>query len=83
MWDARIWISSTRAGSRPSRAAASKPMRARNAGRADRPKSSRVRAASAEAIAEGRAVAAAVDRYLTGASRLPAPISPYDRPLHV
>jgi len=35
------------------------------------------------AIAEGRAVAAAVDRYLTGASRLPAPISPYDRPLHV
>jgi hypothetical protein len=27
--EARIWISSTRAGSRPSRAAASKPMRAR------------------------------------------------------
>ncbi|KPI08587.1 glutamate synthase, NADH/NADPH, small subunit [Actinobacteria bacterium OK074] len=34
------------------------------------------------AIAEGRAVAAAVDRHLTGeASRLPAPIGPYDRPL--
>ncbi|EGX60777.1 oxidoreductase [Streptomyces zinciresistens K42] len=35
------------------------------------------------AIAEGRAVAAAVDRYLTGSSRLPAPISPYDRPMAV
>ncbi|MFE0673744.1 glutamate synthase subunit beta [Streptomyces sp. NPDC058867] len=35
------------------------------------------------AIAEGRAVAAAVDRHLTGASRLPAPISPYDRPMSV
>ncbi|MEU3276288.1 glutamate synthase subunit beta [Streptomyces antibioticus] len=35
------------------------------------------------AIAEGRAVAAAVDRRLTGASRLPAPISPYDRPMAV
>lgn len=35
------------------------------------------------AIAEGRAVAAAVDRYLTGSSRLPAPISPYDRPMTV
>ncbi|MBV2357610.1 glutamate synthase subunit beta [Streptomyces sp. J2-1] len=35
------------------------------------------------AIAEGRAVAAAVDRYLTGASELPAPISPYDRPMTV
>ncbi|MCX4739846.1 glutamate synthase subunit beta [Streptomyces antibioticus] len=35
------------------------------------------------AIAEGRAVAAAVDRHLTGASRLPAPISPYDRPMTV
>ena len=35
------------------------------------------------AIAEGRAVAAAVDRHLTGSSRLPAPISPYDRPMAV
>ncbi|MFF0591676.1 glutamate synthase subunit beta [Streptomyces antibioticus] len=35
------------------------------------------------AIAEGRAVAAAVDHHLTGASRLPAPISPYDRPMTV
>ncbi|MFF4897514.1 glutamate synthase subunit beta [Streptomyces sp. NPDC001068] len=35
------------------------------------------------AIAEGRAVAAAVDRYLTGSSRLPTPISPYDRPMTV
>jgi glutamate synthase (NADPH/NADH) small chain len=33
------------------------------------------------AIAEGRAAAAAVDRYLTGASTLPAPIGPADRPL--
>ncbi|GGL84006.1 oxidoreductase [Streptomyces fumigatiscleroticus] len=34
------------------------------------------------AIAEGRAVAAAVDRYLThGPTRLPAPIGPYDRPM--
>ncbi|MFJ9658036.1 glutamate synthase subunit beta [Streptomyces griseoflavus] len=34
------------------------------------------------AIAEGRAVAAAVDGYLTGSgSRLPAPIGPYDRPM--
>ncbi|MFL6238170.1 MAG: FAD-dependent oxidoreductase, partial [Actinomycetes bacterium] len=33
------------------------------------------------AIAEGRAAAAAVDRYLTGSSALPAPISPTDRPL--
>ncbi|MEU6401891.1 glutamate synthase subunit beta [Streptomyces sp. NPDC046985] len=33
------------------------------------------------AIAEGRAVAAAVDRLLTGSSRLPAPIGPYDRPM--
>lgn len=33
------------------------------------------------AIAEGRAVAAAVDRQLTGSSRLPAPIGPYDRPM--
>ncbi|WP_330457154.1 glutamate synthase subunit beta [Streptomyces sp. NBC_00820] len=35
------------------------------------------------AVAEGRAVAAAVDRYLTGSSWLPAPISPYDRPMAV
>ncbi|MFE1443915.1 glutamate synthase subunit beta [Streptomyces sp. NPDC058739] len=35
------------------------------------------------AIAEGRAVAAAVDRRLTGSSRLPAPVSPYDRPMSV
>ncbi|MER6569524.1 glutamate synthase subunit beta [Streptomyces sp. NPDC001093] len=35
------------------------------------------------AIAEGRAVAAAVDRYLTGSSRLPAPVSPRDRPMRV
>ncbi|MGX1311472.1 glutamate synthase (NADPH/NADH) small chain [Streptomyces calvus] len=34
------------------------------------------------AIAEGRAVAAAVDRHLTGGpSRLPSPIGPYDRPM--
>ncbi|MBA2948268.1 glutamate synthase subunit beta [Streptomyces himalayensis] len=33
------------------------------------------------AIAEGRAVAAAVDRHLTGSERLPSPIGPYDRPL--
>ncbi|MFJ8809091.1 glutamate synthase subunit beta [Streptomyces sp. NPDC102490] len=34
------------------------------------------------AIAEGRAVAAAVDRHLSGgATRLPAPIGPYDRPM--
>ncbi|MFF5186259.1 glutamate synthase subunit beta [Streptomyces sp. NPDC000345] len=35
------------------------------------------------AIAEGRAVAAAVDRHLSGSSRLPAPISPHDRPMSV
>ncbi|MGW3726674.1 glutamate synthase subunit beta [Streptomyces sp. NPDC000851] len=35
------------------------------------------------AIAEGRAVAAAVDRHLTGSSQLPAPIGPYDRPMRV
>ncbi|MEU8969751.1 glutamate synthase subunit beta [Streptomyces monashensis] len=35
------------------------------------------------AIAEGRAVAAAVDHYLTGSSRLPAPVSPGDRPMKV
>jgi glutamate synthase (NADPH/NADH) small chain len=33
------------------------------------------------AIAEGRSAAAAVDRYLTGSSSLPAPIRPTDRPL--
>lgn len=33
------------------------------------------------AIAEGRAVAAAVDRWLMGSTRLPAPIGPYDRPM--
>ncbi|MGW4276646.1 glutamate synthase subunit beta [Streptomyces seoulensis] len=33
------------------------------------------------AIAEGRAVAAAVDRRLTGGTRLPTPIGPYDRPM--
>jgi glutamate synthase (NADPH/NADH) small chain len=35
------------------------------------------------AIAEGRAVAAAVDRRLTGSSQLPSPIGPYDRPMSV
>ncbi|HEY8984498.1 MAG TPA: FAD-dependent oxidoreductase, partial [Streptomyces sp.] len=35
------------------------------------------------AIAEGRAVAAAVDRYLTGTTTLPAPIGPGDRPMGV
>ncbi|WP_225831431.1 glutamate synthase subunit beta [Streptomyces sp. NK08204] len=35
------------------------------------------------AIAEGRSVAAAVDRHLTGSSRLPAPVSPRDRPMAV
>ncbi|MGA4879826.1 glutamate synthase subunit beta [Streptomyces lydicamycinicus] len=33
------------------------------------------------AIAEGRAAAAATDRYLTGATALPAPIAPTDRPM--
>jgi glutamate synthase (NADPH) small chain len=33
------------------------------------------------ALAEGRAAAAAVDRYLTGSTALPAPIQPADRPL--
>ncbi|MFF3322380.1 glutamate synthase subunit beta [Streptomyces sp. NPDC002889] len=33
------------------------------------------------AIAEGRAAAAATDRYLTGSTELPAPIAPKDRPL--
>ncbi|MBK3637918.1 glutamate synthase, partial [Streptomyces sp. MBT97] len=35
------------------------------------------------AIAEGRAVASAVDRHLTGSSRLPSPIGPYDRPMSI
>ncbi|MCB8958454.1 MAG: glutamate synthase subunit beta [Nocardioides sp.] len=35
------------------------------------------------AIAEGRAAAAAVDRYLTGSTNLPAPIPPTERPLVV
>jgi glutamate synthase (NADPH/NADH) small chain len=35
------------------------------------------------AIAEGRACAAAVDSYLTGDDRLPAPVRPSDRPLTV
>ncbi|MWA10402.1 glutamate synthase subunit beta [Streptomyces sp. BA2] len=35
------------------------------------------------AIAEGRATAAAVDRWLTGATQLTAPIGPYDRPMAV
>ncbi|MCQ4212289.1 glutamate synthase subunit beta [Streptomyces longispororuber] len=33
------------------------------------------------AIAEGRAVAAAVDRWLTGTTRLPVPIGAHDRPM--
>jgi len=33
------------------------------------------------AIAEGRAAAAAVDKYLMGVTRLPRPIGPTDRPL--
>ena len=35
------------------------------------------------AIAEGRAAAAAVDRFLTGSTNLPAPIRPTDRPVSV
>ena len=35
------------------------------------------------AIAEGRATAAAVDKYLTGATTLPSPIPPTERPLMV
>ena len=35
------------------------------------------------AIAEGRAAAAGVDRFLTGATALPRPINPTDRPLTV
>ncbi|MGH8827559.1 MAG: FAD-dependent oxidoreductase, partial [Jiangellaceae bacterium] len=35
------------------------------------------------AIAEGRSCAAAVDRWLTGADRLPVPVAPTDRPLVV
>lgn len=33
------------------------------------------------AIAEGRAAAAAVDRYLTGSTCLPAPVAAHDRPM--
>ncbi len=33
------------------------------------------------AIAEGRAAAAAIDKYLEGSTDLPAPVSPNDRPL--
>jgi glutamate synthase (NADPH/NADH) small chain len=33
------------------------------------------------AIAEGRAAAAAVDRWLTGSTELPSPVAPTDRPL--
>jgi glutamate synthase (NADPH/NADH) small chain len=35
------------------------------------------------AIAEGRAVAAAVDRYLEGHTELPAPVRPTDRPIAI
>ena len=35
------------------------------------------------AIAEGRAAAAAVDKYLTGSTTLPSPIPPTERPLVV
>ena len=35
------------------------------------------------AIAEGRAAAAAVDAYLTGATALPSPVKPTDRPLSI
>ena len=35
------------------------------------------------AIAEGRATAAGVDRYLTGTTALPRPINPTDRPVLV
>lgn len=33
------------------------------------------------AIAEGRSAAAATDRYLSGSTTLPAPVTPHDRPL--
>jgi glutamate synthase (NADPH/NADH) small chain len=33
------------------------------------------------AIAEGRAAAAAIDKYLEGSTDLPAPVKPHDRPL--
>jgi glutamate synthase (NADPH/NADH) small chain len=33
------------------------------------------------AIAEGRAAAAAVDRYLTGSTCLPAPVAAHDLPM--
>jgi glutamate synthase (NADPH) small chain len=35
------------------------------------------------AIAEGRAVAAEVDRFLEGSTLLPAPVTATDQPLHV
>jgi glutamate synthase (NADPH) small chain len=35
------------------------------------------------AIAEGRAAAAAVDRYLMGETRLPAPVAPTDRSINL
>ncbi len=35
------------------------------------------------AIAEGRAAAAAVDRFLTGSTNLPVPIPPTERPISV
>ena len=35
------------------------------------------------AIAEGRAAAAAVDRFLTGSTKLPAPVRPTERPISV
>lgn len=35
------------------------------------------------AIAEGRAAAAAVDRFLEGETQLPAPVKPTDRPIAV
>jgi glutamate synthase (NADPH/NADH) small chain len=35
------------------------------------------------AIAEGRAVAAEVDRFLEGSTLLPAPVKATDQPLHV
>jgi glutamate synthase (NADPH/NADH) small chain len=34
------------------------------------------------AIAEGRAAAAAIDKYLEGTTELPAPVKPTDKPLH-
>ncbi|KPI33117.1 hypothetical protein OV450_6770, partial [Actinobacteria bacterium OV450] len=37
--------------------------------------------AGRRAPARGRAAAAAVDRYLTGSTALPAPVGAHDRPL--